>query len=66
MVYMVISTIIDFKKHNWTWLALDVVVIAIVTFNIYRDWAWYPEKKEDGDQSLDKTKELKDSWKDSL
>lgn len=57
----------DIRRHDWLWIVIDVLMTLFSIFVIYQDWAWYPEKKSDEDKDdLNKTKELRDTWKEKL
>ena len=67
LVIVVIGTKMDIFAHKWSWVPLDVVLVALWIFFIRKDWAWYPKAKDDDKKDdLNKTKELRDTWKDTV
>jgi hypothetical protein len=49
----------EIRVHSWLWFAADIAATAFCAYMIHRDWP-KPEKPK----ALDRTKDLRDIWKD--
>jgi NhaP-type Na+/H+ or K+/H+ antiporter len=63
---VVIGTMSDISHHKWFWLPVDALLILMWIFIIRKDWAWYPKVEDKKEDDLNKTKELRDTWKEKL
>lgn len=58
-------TVFDFRKGNWWSFAIDVPIMALLAFFTNRNWKKQIAKRDEP-EDLNKTKDLKDRWKDDL
>lgn len=68
ILMFMINFVVDVRHRDWLWIVVDFAFFALGAIGLYKDWAWYPqEKKNDEDKDdLNKTKELRDTWKEKL